>query len=47
MKNFIILGAFIALLLGGCSAKEFNEGADSIGKDISNAFEGSRDKSAK
>lgn len=47
MKNFIILGAFVALLIGGCSAKEFNEGADSIGSDISNAFKGSKDESAK
>ncbi len=46
MKNFIIIGAFLALLLGGCSAKEFNKGADGIINDISNAFEESRDKSA-
>ena len=46
MKSFIILGAFVALLLGGCSAKEFNAGAESMTSDISNAFEGSRDKSA-
>jgi len=45
MKNFIVLGAFLALLLGGCSAKEFNAGVDGIGNDISNAFDGSRDKS--
>jgi len=47
MKNFIVLGAFLALILGGCSAKEFNAGADGIGNDIKNAFEGSRDTSAK
>lgn len=47
MKKFIILGAFLALLLGGCSAKEFNEGAEGMANDISKAFEGSRDKSAK
>ena len=47
MKSFIILGAFVALLLGGCSAKEFNAGVDSIGSDISNAFEGSKDTSVK
>ncbi len=47
MKSFIILGAFVALLLGGCSAKEFNAGAESMTSDISNAFEGSKDTSAK
>ena len=47
MKSFIILGAFVALLLGGCSAKEFNEGAEGMGNDISNAFKGSKDSSAK
>ena len=45
MKKFIVLGAFLALLFGGCSAKEFNAGVDSITSDISNTFEDSRDKS--
>jgi len=47
MKSFIILGAFVALLLGGCSAKEFNAGANSMTNDITGAFEGSKDSSAK
>jgi len=47
MKKFIVLGTFLALLLGGCSAKEFNEGAEGIANDISNVFEGSKDSSAK
>ena len=47
MKNFIVLGAFLALLLGGCSAKEFNDGAEGMANDISNAFKGSKDESAK
>ncbi len=47
MKSFIILGAFVALLLGGCSAKEFNDGANGMANDVSNAFSGSKDPSAK
>lgn len=43
MKNFIVLGAFLALLLGGCSAKEINDGVEGMGNDISNAFKGSKD----
>ena len=46
MKNFIVLGAFLALLLSGCTAKEFNDGADGMANDISNAFKGSKDTSA-
>lgn len=45
MKSLIILGAFLALLLGGCSAKEFNAGAESMTSDITNAFSGSKDTS--
>jgi len=36
----------VALLLNACSAKEINQGVDSITSDISNAFEGSKDKTA-
>jgi len=37
--------AFTALFIFlGCSAKEFNQGVDSITSDISNAFEGAKDK---
>lgn len=46
MKKFIILSAFIVLVFGGCSAKEFNEGVDSVTSDISNAFEEGKDKSS-
>jgi len=45
MKKFFILSLFLAVVFGGCSAKEFNEGFDSISSDISNAFESGRDKS--
>lgn len=45
MKYLIFLVTAV-FLLGGCSAKEINSGVDSIGHDISKAFEDSRDKSA-
>ncbi len=38
MKYFLTVVSMI-VLFGGCSAKEFNEGADSIGKDVSKLFE--------
>lgn len=41
----IFLTIITLVIFSGCSAKEFNEGLDSIGTDITNAFEGSRDKS--
>lgn len=40
---FLITALF---LLGGCSAKEINEGFDGMRHDVSKAFEDSRDKSA-
>ena len=43
MKKFIVLGAVLAMLLGGCSAKEMEDGANGMGNDISNAFKGSKD----
>lgn len=46
MKKFFVLSIFLALVFGGCSAKEFNEGVDSITSDVSGAFEEGRDKSA-
>lgn len=44
--KFLLL-VCITLLFTGCSAKEFNAGVDSISGDIKNAFENSKDKSAK
>lgn len=46
MKNFIIVSLFLAVVFGGCSAKEFNEGVDSITSDVSKVFEEGQDKSA-
>ena len=34
------------LLLSGCSAKEFNDGVESITSDVTNAFDAGKDKSA-
>jgi len=45
MKNFILASLFLAVVFGGCSAKEFNEGVDSITGDVSKVFEEGRDKS--
>jgi len=46
MKKFALLAVLMALVFGGCSAKEFNEGVDSITSDISSKQEEGRDKSA-
>jgi len=46
MKKFIMLGAILAIFFGGCTAKEFNEGVDSITNDVSGVFEEGKDKSA-
>jgi len=46
MKKFIILSLFLAIVFGGCSAKEFNEGVDSITGDISKKMDEGTDKSA-
>jgi len=40
----VIIGIFV---LSGCSAKEFNDGVNSITNDISKAFEESKDTSSK
>ena len=45
MKSILVLMVMALIMLGGCSAKEFNEGVDSITSDISNTFEEGRDKS--
>ncbi|NOR57921.1 MAG: hypothetical protein GQ474_05290 [Sulfurimonas sp.] len=45
MIKFIIVSIFTIILFNGCSAKEFNEGVDSVTGDISNAIENGRDKS--
>ena len=44
MRKSFVLAAVIAMVFGGCSAKEFNEGVDSITSDISNTFEEGKDK---
>ena len=46
IKYTLITLAFSFLFLG-CSAKEFNAGADSITSDITGAFEDSKDTSSK
>lgn len=38
MKKSIILSIVVAITLGACSAKEVNEGVDSVTSDISNAI---------
>lgn len=45
VKKFYVLAIVLAVLFGGCSAKEFNEGVESITGDVSNVFEEGRDKS--
>jgi len=44
--RFLFIALTALFIFGGCSAKEFNEGVDSITSDISNAFEGAKDKSS-
>lgn len=46
MKIFIVLSLFLVVLFGGCTAKEFGEGVDSITNDVANVFEEGRDKSS-
>jgi hypothetical protein len=43
--KYLLLTLATLFIFAGCSAAEFNEGIDSIGSDIANAFEDSRDKS--
>ena len=43
----VITTILLSVLFLGCSAKEINAGVDSITSDVTNAFEQSRDKSAK
>ncbi len=43
----MIIVAFMAMIMiGGCTAKEFKDGANGIANDISNVFEEGKDKSA-
>jgi len=44
--KYIFLTLATLFIFGGCSAKEFNEGFDSISNDVSKTFEDGRDKSA-
>jgi len=46
MKKFLVLSGMLAILFGGCTAKEFNSGVDGIVNDVSTAFEDGKDKSA-
>ncbi|EQB39135.1 hypothetical protein M947_08215 [Sulfurimonas hongkongensis] len=39
MKFFILWSILLLLVLGGCSSKEFSDGAKDIGNDISKLFE--------
>ena len=45
MKKFYVLAVLLAVVFGGCSAKEFNEGVESVTGDVSKVFEEGRDKS--
>lgn len=47
MIKYILIALIGTFLFAGCSAKEFNAGADSITSDITGAFEGSKDNSSK
>ena len=47
MFKYAFIAALLSSLLIGCSAKEFNSGVDGVTSDIKNAFEGSKDKSAR
>ncbi len=42
----LFLITITVLMFIGCSAKEFNDGVNSISGDIANAFVNSKDKSA-
>lgn len=44
--KFLLITAIFLLIFSGCSAKEFNEGVDSVTGDVTNAFEGAKDDSA-
>jgi len=44
MKN-IFISLVILTIFAGCSAKEFNDGVNSITGDVSKKFEDSKDKS--
>ncbi|WP_428738029.1 hypothetical protein [Sulfurimonas sp.] len=43
--KYLIFSLLSLFILTGCSAKEFNEGVDSVTNDISNAFNNSKDNS--
>lgn len=47
MLQHTFIAILLSCLLIGCSAKEFNSGVDGVTSDIKNAFEGSKDKSAR
>ncbi|MDY0123524.1 hypothetical protein [Sulfurimonas sp.] len=43
--RFLFLASITLLIFWGCSSKEINEGVENITSDITNAFEGAKDKS--
>ena len=43
-KSLLLIGLVAVMIFGGCSAKEFNEGVDSITGDVSKTFEEGQDK---
>lgn len=44
--KLLILSIALISIFAGCSAKEFNEGVDSITDDVSTVFEEGKDKSS-
>ncbi len=46
MKKMMILTVLALIAFGGCTAKEFEDGANGMVNDITSAFEEGKDKSA-
>ena len=45
MVKYILIALISVSIFFGCTAAEFNAGTDSIGSDITDAFNGSKDSS--
>ncbi len=45
MVKYILIALISVSIFFGCTAAEFNVGADSIGSDTTDAFNGSKDSS--